>query len=362
MKEPLRNFAYIIVIIIGLGWICKWGAFLLVPFLFASFLSMALNPIHDRILRWTGKNWLSTFGALLGLILPVLVLVFLLSWQLVDIVSNLSSINEKIITGTNRVWKSIQTIFPFLPANIEDLLPNTADELSAGPLGFIRSSVVSTGNVLFAVLIVVGCTLFFLYYKNSFNNFIIYQFEKTNQSDVKTIMSQTKAMIQSYLGGLLIVIGILAVLNSLGLFLIGVKYALFWGVLAAVLAIIPYFGTTLGGTLPFLFTLANPDYPLQPVAVVAFYFTLQQIEGNIITPFIVGNKVDINPLVALLSIILIGSLWGVAGIVLALPLVSVTKIILSQFEGTKSTAILLSSSIGSQAAQIKDISESRERT
>lgn len=151
--------------------------------------------------------------------------------------------------------------------------------------------------------------------------------------------------IQKYLYGLLMVIGILAVLNSVGLLIIGIDYAIFWGIMAAFLAVIPYIGTTLGGTLPFLYALATADNWWQPVAVVGMYMVIQQIEGNIITPNVIGNSVSINPLVALLSILLGGFVWGISGIILAIPAIAIVKIVLEHNNRTKPIAFLLSNKL-----------------
>src|SRR5690606_7771915 len=106
-------------------------------------------------------------------------------------------------------------------------------------------------------------------------------------------------------------------------------------------AIIPYIGTTLGGMLPFLYAVATADNWWQPLTVVGMYVIIQQLEGNIITPKVVGSSVSINPLVALLAIIVGGFIWGVSGIILAIPIAGVIKIILDHNERTASIGFLL---------------------
>ena len=147
---------------------------------------------------------------------------------------------------------------------------------------------------------------------------------------------------------------ILAVLNSIGLLIIGIKYAVFWGVLAALLSIIPYIGTTLGGTLPFLYAVATAGNWWQPLTVVALYAFIQQIEGNIITPKVVGNSVSINPMVALLAIILGGFIWGIAGIILAIPITGVVKILLDHNPRTRSFGFLLGTQMSAKEGIIDD--------
>jgi predicted PurR-regulated permease PerM len=148
-------------------------------------------------------------------------------------------------------------------------------------------------------------------------------------------------LIQKYLVGVGMVMLLLAIVNSIGLMIIGIEYAAFWGVLAGLLAIIPYIGSIIGGALPFLFALATTGTTWQPLAVIAFYVIIQQIEGNIITPKVVGNQVNINPLISIIGLLVFGLYWGIGGIILALPIISIFKLIFEHFEVTEPIAKLM---------------------
>ena len=189
-------------------------------------------------------------------------------------------------------------------------------------------------------------------------NFVVYQFEKRARLDIKDTLIKIKETVQSYIGGLGIVTLLLTVLNSLGLWIIGIDYPIFWGALSGLLCVVPYVGSFLGGLLPFLYALTTADQSWQPVALVLYYGAVQQIEGNFITPNIVGDKVDINPMFAILSLIFFGSFWGIGGMLLALPMVSIIRIILSQFDSTKAVALLMSASIHQNADEFRRIAES----
>jgi predicted PurR-regulated permease PerM len=141
---------------------------------------------------------------------------------------------------------------------------------------------------------------------------------------------------------MLTVMLVLGVLNSAGLYFIGIKYALVWGFLGALLAIVPYVGTTIGGLLPFTYAIATTGTVWQPTAVVVLYATVQFVEGNVITPKIVGNSVKINALAAVVSLILGALLWGIPGVILAIPLLAMIRIILDHITSFKPVALLLS--------------------
>src|SRR5690606_17310314 len=111
----------------------------------------------------------------------------------------------------------------------------------------------------------------------------------------------------------------LGTINSLGLYIIGIEHAMLFGFFAAFLNIIPYIGTTIGGSLPVLYALLNYDELWRPIAVLIFYQLVQTVEGNFITPKIVGSKVSINPFIAIVVLIIGGFYWGIAGMVLSIP-------------------------------------------
>ena len=123
------------------------------------------------------------------------------------------------------------------------------------------------------------------------------------------------------------VMGIVAVLNTVGLMLMGIEYAWFFGSMASLLMLLPYIGIAIGSILPALFALATKDSALYAVGVIAWFQVVQFLEGNIITPNIVGGKVSINPLMAIIVILLGGMIFGLAGLILALPMTATLKVI-----------------------------------
>jgi hypothetical protein len=111
-------------------------------------------------------------------------------------------------------------------------------------------------------------------------------------------------VVQAYITGLLTVIVIVAVLNAVGLLILGVRYAIFFAVFASVLAVIPYIGILVGAALPALMTLVETGSPLKAGLVIGVFVFVQFLEGNFITPTITGSKVSINPMAAIIALIL----------------------------------------------------------
>ncbi len=129
-----------------------------------------------------------------------------------------------------------------------------------------------------------------------------------------------------------LVIVILGLLIGSGLWFIGVPYPYFWGFLAGFLEIIPYVGTTVGVILPITYILMVSDTLWQPVAVLVWYIMVQQLEGNVISPNVMGSSIKVNPLFIIMGLFLGGVMWGVSGMILALPILAISKEVFRSFE------------------------------
>ena len=119
------------------------------------------------------------------------------------------------------------------------------------------------------------------------------------------------------------------------------KFAIFFAVFASVLAIIPYIGILVGSAIPALVTLVETGSPGKAAAVVGVFVFVQFLEGNFITPMITGSKVSINPMAAIIALILGGELWGTPGMILSIPLTAVLKVVMDANKTTEPWGFLL---------------------
>lgn len=340
-----KKIAYFFIIAIGAGFLLHIGSGFLLPIIFALLFSILLIPFTNFFSRWIRWRWVPIILGFLTVLLPMALIAILFISQLGSIVREMPSLEKQFTSMITSVGQTIENLIPIPGFSPTTLIKDNLGAISAGPVSTLGKGILSTSNMLLSITLSFLYTFFFLLYKSSIEKFIIYQFDRLKRKDITETLLEIKGTVQSYVGGLGIVMLILTILNTLGLYLIGIEYALFWGALAGILAVIPYIGTVLGGLFPFLYALTNSDYSWQPLAVIAYYVVIQQVEGNFITPKVVGDKVNINPFVAILGIVFFGTFWGLGGVVLALPLISTIRIILDQFDDTKALALLMSSAI-----------------
>jgi predicted PurR-regulated permease PerM len=219
----------------------------------------------------------------------------------------------------------------------------TAKQLSSvtGKAGSIALGIFSaTGAVLAVVLLIPIFTFLLLVLKAKFHTFLE-QVSEGRTGTVLHVVKRSAELSRKYMRGVLTVMIILSVLNSIGFLLLGLKYAILLGVTAAVLNVVPYIGPWVGSILPMIIALITKDSLWYPLGAVAVILLSQFLDNNFITPKIVGSSVSINPLASLVALIGGGLLWGPMGLLLAIPITGMLKIICEVVPGLKPWAYLL---------------------
>lgn len=198
-------------------------------------------------------------------------------------------------------------------------------------LGFFSAT-----TSLMASLALIPIYVFFLtYYKEKYKRFIVIISGDQNQENVLNIIKKVSNVSQKYLKGLFLDMLILAVLNSAGFLLLGIKHAILFGVLAAILNIIPYIGVLIGSILPVTMALITKDEIGYAIGAAGVCVVVQFLDNNFITPYVVGSSVSINPLTATIALVASAMMWGVAGMILCMPLTGMLKVICDHVESLK---------------------------
>ena len=341
----LQRLAHFMIILTISFYFFIKAKYLLIPIALSFLFTFMLTPICHFHEGWSKNRFLAVILTFITVTLPLFGVIVIFSYQLVDVLSEIGSITQKLTAGINRIFNSIQDVFPIRGKDGVVWIDENLESLFDQPLGILSTGLVSSTVVIANLVIVSVYTFFMLLYRTSIKKFFLIQFDDHTRVKAQAFLTEVQSMTQQYLYGMGSVILILGTLNSIGLYLIGLNYAFFWGFLAAFLAVIPYIGTLVGGALPFLYSLAMSDDPWQPVAVLFFYIAIQTIEGNFITPKVVGSSIKINPLAAIFSLILGGVLWGIAGMIMALPLIAILKAVCRQIPVLKPVGLLLDSDL-----------------
>ncbi len=313
----------------------------LVPLCFSGLFAFLLLPVCRFFESWRIPR---TISIVLAIIIGVsfIFLIFYLAYvQILDLQNLLPLFTQKA-----EVWmKDIQVIanktFHIRKAQLFAESQKYLAEILKNSSSFISSTLSTTSGFLVNLSLVPLYVFLFLLYRDFLKMFLYKLFRKTSVHKINGVVKKIKEVVLSYMTGLILVIVIIGSLNTIALLILGIPNAVFFGFFAAVLVLIPYIGIAIGALLPILVALITKDSYLYALGVAASFAVVQFLEGNFITPYVVGSKVSINSLAAIISIILFGNLWGISGLVLALPVTAVLKIIFDAVDGLKAWGFLL---------------------
>jgi predicted PurR-regulated permease PerM len=199
------------------------------------------------------------------------------------------------------------------------------------------------GNGLTMLLLIPVYTFMILFYQPHLLQFIRRATGKANHEQTTELLGETKTIIQHYLVGLFFEFLIVAALNVIGLFALGINYALLLGIAGALLNIIPYLGGLIAMILFMIIALVTKE-PVFVIYVAVLYGTIQFIDNNFIVPKIIGAKVKLNALVSLIGVIAGAALWGIPGMFLSIPVIAILKLLFDRIEALKPLGFLLGES------------------
>ena len=294
---------------------------ILIPFSFALFLAILLNPLVDRLTDWRAPRVAAIVIALLLAIVVIAGVWYFLWTQMMHFTSQLPALEKKTEVLVSRLQQELARKIPLEQQN------QYIAEAKAGIKPLIARTLGSVMGTLTTVLLLPVYTFLLLYYKTLLLNFLYDIFAKENEEEVRTVLRQTRGAIQSYMYGLLIEGLIVASLNTLALFILGVPYAILLGVLGAILNVLPFFGGILATLLPVMVaTITKEGYSTQ-IWVCISYIIIQFTDNHFLIPYIVSAKVRINALISIVAVLLGGAVWGLSGMFLSIPFIGVLKII-----------------------------------
>jgi len=313
----------------------------LVPLMFSILIAISLYPVARFLERFNLHRALSSILSVILAILVIAALIWFIIHQVLVIGHNGTDLQDKFLTIFNAIQQWVTVKFGVEPGELTAKIKELSNRALSNAGTYLTAAFGSVGGILAGVIIVPLFSFFLLYYRDFFREFFFHAFKSTPQDKVNETLNRIYSVVQSYLLGLITVMAIVAILNTIGLLFMGIPYAWFFGTLASLLMLLPYIGIGIGSLLPALFALATKDSYWYAVGVIAWFQVVQFLEGNLITPNIVGSKVSINPLMAVIAILLGGMLFGLAGLILALPLTAVIKVLFDAIPSMKAFGFLI---------------------
>lgn len=289
----------------------------------AIVLAEGLRPFVYGLCKLGLPKSLSASLVLFILLICLLFLVWLLISPLIDelqnILNQLPEFNAKAqsyLTG-DQIFRDNQ-LFISLKEGLGDISKTLSAQIITIPRYIL--------NLIFNTVVVFFLAFFWLSGSERFEGFFLNWFPQKDHQTIILVIKEIGLNFGSYIRGVLIMMLFIGLISGVGVWLLGLPYALVLGIIAGLTEAVPIIGPFIGATPAVIIALFIS--PQTALFVALFYLVLQQIEGNVLVPLVMNRILELEPLIILLSVLLGVSLLGITGAFLAIPTASITQTIL----------------------------------
>jgi predicted PurR-regulated permease PerM len=312
-----------------------------IPFIIAVFFTFLLLPVSRKLIEWKFPRGLAI---IISIVLAIAVfggLIYFFYTQVASFADDWPELKQKLGEKWESIQQWISTEFHVTRREQGKWIDQKMQEAAESGHTFVLGIFTATGTFL-ANLALIPIYIFFLtYYKDKFKEFIRLKNVNKNPEDFLKIVERISMVSSRYLKGILLDVFILSILNSTGFLMLHLKHAILFGVLASILNIIPYVGVLIGSILPVIMALLTKDAFSYALGAAFVCWFVQLIDNNFITPYVVGSSVSINPLAAIIALIIGALIWGLPGMVLCIPIAGMIKVICDNVDSLKPYAFLM---------------------
>ena len=316
------------------------GQDIIIPLVFAGMIAILLNPVVLFLCRKKIPRVLAIILSLIVAMLMIAGIFYFFISQISLFSESLPRFKQKFLAFYNDGEHWIARTFNVARWKVDAWVTKTQKQSMDNGSAVIGKTAGTIGAVLTTFVIMPVYVFMMIYYKPLLLEFISKLFPKGQHSIVVEVLTKTKGLIQKYLLGLLLEALLVAALNSVGLLILGIPYAILLGVIGAFLNMIPYIGGVVAVALPMLLALATRQ-PVDALYVLIVYLVVQFIDNNFFVPKIVASKVKINALVSIIVVLIGNALWGIPGMFLSIPLTAIIKVIFDRVEPLEPFGFLL---------------------
>ena len=309
---------------------------LFAPILIAGFLYYLLNPLVNLLMKF-GMKRLLAIALIFILLIGIIILIFMsiipnLVEQLVSLAKNIPGFIDNMQTWLQETADKA-THFPLFKELDVDKYINNLD-VSAGDLlqqflGGLTNGLGSFIGKITTVVLLLITVPFILFYMLKDGDKLVPNIERVfperQRGNINDLLKQLNKTLSDYISGQAIECLFVGTFTFLGYLLIGVEYAFLFGVIAGLTNLIPYLGPYLGLAPALIYTFF--DSPTRALLCILVVLVVQQVDGNVIYPNVIGKSLNIHPLTIILILLVAGNLAGILGVFLGVPVYAILRTI-----------------------------------
>lgn len=332
-EQRIQTICLLILTALGITAALYFFASVLIPFVLAIFLTLCLTPVIDLQMKWLRIPRRTAILTTLAFGFAILILA---TWLITASAEQIADSKDDYVKQFRQLLiKTRGLLPPDWYMNPDDPTEDPSEQLIRVPTNTIRRVLTDTASSVMGVisngLLVVIFMIFMVTGKGSF------------KAPEGSLWWEVESRVKRYVLTMILTSGVTGVLVGLVLTLLKVKFGWMFGFLAFLLNFIPSIGSVIATILPLPVALIDPQIGMvSKILVMVIPGSIQLVIGNIIQPKMMGESLDLHPIVVLLSLIFFGTIWGIIGMFLAVPITAVAKIFLQRFGYTRAIADLIS--------------------
>ena len=323
--------------------ILYFGRNIFIPISFALLISFVLYPVC----AWLEKKGMGKMMAIASsislLMLLGLLVLGLLVYQFIGFLEEWPVIHSKLGKAFADLSATVE-LMGFSKAQQSDFISKFSNQSGLGFLTILKNAVSASAVSLILLVLVPVYAVLILYYRQYWIKILIRLFPSERSESLRDIITLTIKAYYNFIKGMALVYIVVGSLNSIGLLILGVPHALLFGFVASILTFIPYVGIMVGSLLPIAMAWITYDSIWYPFGIIGIFAFVQYLEANVIFPFAVSSRLNVNTLVMLVAIFTGGLLWGMAGMILFVPFVGIAKLIADHNSKWKTLSMILGNS------------------
>ncbi len=319
------------------------GSSFLIPFIFGIFFALLMTPLSNVLERAKiGRTIASLISTLVVFIIAGSFL-FLFIYQMNQFVSNITSVREEVQSFLKGIQEQIESLTSLTAEEQNKIWQQRSEEWLKNIEPVVTNFFGDILNTMISFLLVLVYMFLLLLYRGKISDFIMMYTRENKKEHINKIVHKISKVVHHYLLGRVKVMFILGIMYYVTFLIFDLPYAILLTIFGALITVIPYIGPLISGILPILFSVLFFDN-LEKILLFSILIVIEQlIESYVLEPLILGKEVQLNPLVVIVAVVIGGMFWGLAGMILFVPIFAMFKIISNNSPGLEPVGFLLGS-------------------
>jgi predicted PurR-regulated permease PerM len=337
LQKPIQLLLFLFLLFAG----AYYAKGFLVPVVIAALFATLLLPMCRKMEARGLPRALAVTICVLCLLVVIAGVAALLVWQVSGLASEATSIEQNLTSKLSQLRGYIDETFGISRKQQKEIM-NSGQPSGRLP-GMISGLLAGLGGFLTDTVLMLVYLFLFLYLRTHLKQSLLKLAPAGKKEQAVHIVTESCKVAQKYLTGMAIMIGCLWVLYGIGFSIVGVKNAIFFAILCGLLEIVPFIGNLTGTLFTIITVFAQGGSSTMVLGVLITYAIIQFVQTYLLEPLIVGAEVSINPLATIAGLVIGELVWGIPGMVLAIPMIGVLKIVCDNVAPWRPIGFLLGS-------------------